>query len=108
MGHPSERRPRSTPFWREQRNLLQKALADVPDDPLIRAAWGHLTLLTADALGLSVDLIDEDDEPRIVALRRTLGSEGFNPFTLSSLWNCSSASTPVLWCTISGLTCRIG
>jgi hypothetical protein len=66
---------RNTPFWRKQGDLLRQAFAETPHNPILRAAWGHLTLLWADKLGLTVDLIDPGEAPGIAAFRSMLGDE---------------------------------
>jgi hypothetical protein len=74
------RKPRSTALSRKQLQVARDSLAILEHDPVIRTAWGHLSLLTAEALGLSVDPIPSDDLSNVLSLREMLGDEASNAF----------------------------
>jgi hypothetical protein len=78
--HQATTKRRSTALSRKQMQVLRQSLAEAPDDPQMRAARGHLMLLMADALGLSLELTNPDDERGVAALRKALGSEASNVF----------------------------
>jgi hypothetical protein len=78
MSNHPERLPRLNPFWREQIRLAQEAQRQAMTDPLIRAAWGHLTGLMAEVLGILVVSDDPANREGMASLRHVMGSHAKN------------------------------